>query len=260
MKFRNARAAFTLIEILLAIGIFAMVMIAIYASWTAIIRGSQAALDAAAGVQRSRIAMQALEDAFLTTIMFNENGRHYQFIADTSGDFPYLSLVSRVPSSFPGGGMYGDLRLRRITFSVEASDDRQPVLVMRQIPLLWETNSVVEPYEIILARNVESFLLEFWDSQNEDWVEEWTASNSLPAMVRVALAVGGRTQSRTQGSPPQLTVRAVALPAQAVLPEWQNPQMVPTQPVPGRGVPPGQSNRAPVLNPGGPAGNPRIPQ
>jgi prepilin-type N-terminal cleavage/methylation domain-containing protein len=255
MKFRNSRAAFTLIEILLAIGIFAMVMIAIYASWTAIIRGSQAALDATAGVQRSRIAMQALEDAFLTTVMFNENGRHYHFIADTGGDFPYLSLVSRVPSSFPGGGMYGDLRLRRITFSVEASNDRQPALVMRQIPLLWETNSVVEPYEIILARNVEEFLLEFWDSQNEEWIEEWTASNSLPAMVRVALAVGGRTQD----GPPQLTVRAVAIPAQPVLPEWQNPQLVPAQPVPGRGIPPGQSNRAPVLNPGGPTGNPRSP-
>jgi hypothetical protein len=52
----------TIVEIMLAIGIF---MTAIYSIWIAILKGSRG--RAAAEVQRSRITMQMLEDAFLTT-------------------------------------------------------------------------------------------------------------------------------------------------------------------------------------------------
>src|SRR5260370_33784614 len=49
-------AAFTLVEILIALGIFSIVLAAIYSSWTAILRASKAGLEAAAAVQRARIA------------------------------------------------------------------------------------------------------------------------------------------------------------------------------------------------------------
>src|SRR5438128_1577215 len=55
-------AAFTLIEIMIAITILALVITAIYSSWTAILRASKAGLDAAASVQRARIAVRTLED------------------------------------------------------------------------------------------------------------------------------------------------------------------------------------------------------
>src|SRR5205814_2813945 len=45
---------FTLVEILVAIGILALVLAAIFSSWTAILRASKTGLDAAAAVQRSR--------------------------------------------------------------------------------------------------------------------------------------------------------------------------------------------------------------
>jgi len=44
--------AFTIVEILLAIAIFSMVLAAIYASWSSILRGSRIGLTAAAEVQR----------------------------------------------------------------------------------------------------------------------------------------------------------------------------------------------------------------
>ena len=60
MKFPKAatRRAFTLVEIMLALAIFGAVMIAIYSSWSSILRGSKVGLEAAAEAQRSRVAVR----------------------------------------------------------------------------------------------------------------------------------------------------------------------------------------------------------
>ena len=34
--------------------------------------------------------------------------RYYWFLADTSGEFAALSLVARLPASFPGSGLFGN--------------------------------------------------------------------------------------------------------------------------------------------------------
>ena len=114
---RPIREAFTLLEVMIAIMIFAMVLTAVYATWIAILRGTQAGVKAAAEVQRSRIAMRALEDAFLSAVMYTENSKYYYFVAESSGDMAGVSMVSRLPASFPGVGRYGDQIVRRVSFS-----------------------------------------------------------------------------------------------------------------------------------------------
>jgi prepilin-type N-terminal cleavage/methylation domain-containing protein len=116
---RAAQLAFTLIEILIAIGIFAMVMVAIYSSWSAIMRGSRVALTAAAEVQRTRIAMRALQESLSSCVMYADNSKYYGFFADTGGNFAYLSFVARLPESFPGSGMFPGQPLRRFTLQVD---------------------------------------------------------------------------------------------------------------------------------------------
>jgi prepilin-type N-terminal cleavage/methylation domain-containing protein len=58
-----SRLAFTLIEIMIAMGIFSLVLAAIYTTWTAILRASKVGSDAAASVQRARIAIRTLEES-----------------------------------------------------------------------------------------------------------------------------------------------------------------------------------------------------
>jgi hypothetical protein len=126
---------------MLAIGIFAMVLTAIYATWVSILKGSRAGLSAAASVQRGRIAVKTLEDAFLTVQMFMGNVKHYWFIADTSGDYASVSMAAKLPPGYPGVGRYGDVRVRRVSFYVQAGKDGNE-LVMEQAPLLLDTNVV----------------------------------------------------------------------------------------------------------------------
>src|SRR6266704_5714907 len=96
---RHSSPAFTLIEILIAIGILGMVLAAIFSSWTAILRASKTGLDAAAAVQRSRIVMRTLEDSLLCAQSFGgRNQRYYGFVAE-NGSEASLSFASRLPES-----------------------------------------------------------------------------------------------------------------------------------------------------------------
>jgi type II secretion system protein J len=246
----RVRRAFTLIEVLVAVAIFGSILAAGYACWNAVVRGSKTGLKAAADVQRDRVASRAIQDALVTAVMFTENLKHYYFLADTSGDHAYLSFVSRLPESFPGAGIFGDLRLRRLTFWV---DERQR-LIMTQAPVLLATNADQEPYSLVLATNVSAFLTRFWDTNANEWADEWAYTNAFPPMMDVALAFGGQTGVGATGAK-SVSRTLVKLPAIAIPQNYQVPIAVggrpPGRPGPGGpGAPPGGGN------PRGADGNP----
>src|SRR5688572_27904144 len=150
---RGARA-FTILEVMIAIGIFAMVITAIYATWMSIVKGSRAAQKAAASVQRTRIAMNALEAAFRSMQLFESNRTNYLFAADTSGDFAAVTMVTRLSPAIPGFGVHRGLGVSRITFSVQDNEGSSD-LVMTHAPMLVDTNNPLAPaYSAVLARDV----------------------------------------------------------------------------------------------------------
>ena len=240
------RLAFTLVEILIAIGIFSLVLAAIYSSWTAILRGSKVGLDAAAAVQRARIAGRTIEECLGSVQSFVANQPYYAFLSE-NGSEATLSFVTRLSPSFPRSGKFGDLAVRRVTFSVENGKDGTRDLVLRQNPVMMEVDTDEKNYPLILAKNVKEFKTEFWDTRLQDWIDEWKQTNQLPVMVRVTLKLAANEFSSQVRE--QLT-RIVSLPSVAVQPGWQvprvqglqpNQQLVPgQQPVSGQQSLPGQ--------------------
>lgn len=196
-------AAFTIIEIMIAITIFALVMIAIYSTWSAVMRGARTGMRATAEVQRMRVSVRALEEAIGSAVMYIDNARYYTFATDTSGDNAYISFVARLPSTFPGSGLFGDQELRRVCFYVQDGN-----LMLRQAPLLEATKKIGKPYEIALAPNVSLFDMEFYDGMANKWYAEWMSTNQLPAMIRVALSFSKNTQGRR---PESITIRSIPL-------------------------------------------------
>jgi prepilin-type N-terminal cleavage/methylation domain-containing protein len=218
---RSRRRGFTLIEIMVASAILVLIVASIYSIWSSILRGSRAGAKAAESVQRARTAVHAVEDALSTAQMFILNGRYYSFLADTTTDpdFMTLSLVSRLPASYPGGAIFGDLAVRRVTFTVERGPNNLPELVLRQVPVMMATNEVGKEYAIHLAQNVKFFRMEFYDRQLGDWVPEWRNTNQIPATVRIALAIGG--PANQPGRAAEIITRVVNVPSTAVLPQYQ---------------------------------------
>ncbi len=235
MKFiRQANAAaLTLVEVLIAIGLLGMVVGAIYSSWTAILRASKVAQDAAAAAQRERMAIQVIEQALNSACLYVANGRWYAFVAENGQD-AFLSFVARLPESFPRAGKFGDLDVRRVTFSLEPGPNGQKQLVLRQSPLLMDVDEDEQNFPLVLARNVKELKLEFWDAKAGEWTDEWRDTNQLPRIVMVALTMGRPGADTFSQGVQQQMVRFVNLPSKGVQPTWQVPALQPTGPRPGQ--------------------------
>ena len=210
--------AFTILEIMIALFIFALVLTAIYSIWHGIVKGTASGLKAAAEVQRSRVAMRTIEQAFLSARVFNENIKYYYFIADSRGEQSAISMTCRLPSDFLGMGFIDpNLRMRRVDIYTRAGQDGTDELVVSHLPLLLETNVVGnEPYSIVLARDVSRFELEYLEPRKNEWVTEWTYTNMLPKLVRVTLGLG-KLGGSYSGQPQDLVSRIIAIPAQNII-------------------------------------------
>jgi len=109
--------AFTLVEILIAMGILSLVLVSIFSTWTSILRATRSGLDAAAAVQRARMAGRVIEESLGSTMMFAANANYYSFLAE-NGDKATLSFVARLSSSFPRQGKFEGMEVRRLTYSL----------------------------------------------------------------------------------------------------------------------------------------------
>lgn len=256
-------SGFTLIEILVALAIFTLVVTALYAGWTTLIRASKTALEVAAQTQRQRVAIRTIEEALTAARSFAADLSHYGFVAE-NGDQATLSFVARLPKSFPRSGRFGDLDVRRVAFSLEAGPNSTRQLVLRQTPILMDFDQDEQNHPIVLARNVRALVLEFWDPRTGDWLQEWTQTNTLPKLVRVTLrfaAVDSRQRVVSSPATEEEVTRVVAIPSvtvpvQVQRPQPPRPQAVPAPPAqPGTPTPPGAPGQP--RGPGQPGG-PRL--
>jgi type II secretion system protein J len=223
--------AFTLIELMMAMAIFALVLTAIYATWTLILKSSKLGLAAAAQVQRERISVRVIEDALISTRSFAADLQHYGFVAE-NGDEATLSFVARLPKSFPRSGKFGDFDVRRLTFSVESRLGSGRELVLRQNPILMDVDVDEKEHPLVLAKGVNKLRFEFWDVRLNDWVDDWTQTNQLPRLVRLTVQFAEPNQYGSYSQRKEEVTRIVALPSITVPANWQ------MQGVPGRPPPP----------------------
>ncbi len=197
--------AFTLIEILVAIFVFMMVLASVYATWKLVTQGSRAALKTAADAQRTRMAIQVIDEALSSAMYSASNPQHYTVLADTSGPYGMLSFVSMLSDSFPGSGAFGGERLRRVSFYV---DEGRHDLMIEQNSMLADMTQT-EGQKMVLAHEVTAFQLEFWDPQQNDYVPEWLLTNQLPVIVRVTMGFGRGQGFRVQ--PREVVSRTIRL-------------------------------------------------
>lgn len=216
-----ARRAFTLVEIMVAMVIFGLVVAAIYTTWDLVLRASATGQAAAAQAQRERITMRTIEDSLTCVQSFQASLKYYTFIVQ-NGDDPVLSYTSRLPGVFPRDAKFDGFPLRRLTFQLQADPDENSKkdLVLRQNPVLMDMDADEQNYPLVLARDVKSFEIQCWDTNQAQFVTEWDDTNSIPALVRVTLTIGGNLD--TGGSvPDRVLTRDIAIPSVMLQTGWQ---------------------------------------
>jgi type II secretion system protein J len=230
------REGFTLIEIMMAFAIFSLLIASIYACWTLILKSTKIGQDAAAQVQRERIALRTIKEALAGVLSFQADPQNYSFLADNDEN-GHLSFAARLPELFPRSGRpaWQGFDVRRVSFSIENGPDAQRLLVLRQSPLLKEMHTDERDFPFVVAKGVNKMELEFWDLKKSDWINEWTRTNELPRMIKIKLEFVRRNPSQPYAQPigeevmDVMPLPAIMVPAQA---------QAPNQPPPGGGFAP----------------------
>ncbi len=207
---------FTILELMISIFIFGMILTSIYEIWTLILSGKQSASFAAEETQRTRVGMRALSESLMSARMFQANTNYYSFEVDNEGDYSALSFVAYLPPGFIGSGLYDGLPLRRLTYIVEPNENGRNSLILYQQPLLVdeEYTDLIPPIE--LSTDVSFFSVEFWDTNELDWILDWENTNALPQLARVSMGHG-----YVGNQPAQLDSRVIAMSGNIITPQIQ---------------------------------------
>lgn len=215
----NRFAAFTLLEVLVALSIFSIVLGLLYGTWRIVMQSSGAALRLAGNAQRQRTAVQVLQESLDSAVLFAANARHYSFLADSSGGQSALSFVAHLAPSFPGSGFFEGEQVRRLTYTIEPDPSGSPALYLRQNSILDQVSDDPRTFPVLLATEVALFEVAFWDTRKSAFVPEWTLTNSLPPLVRVTLGFGRKSSSSQ--STMEVVSRIVRIPSAGVAAEAQ---------------------------------------
>ena len=224
------RRGFTLVEILLALGIFAMLIAALYSTWVLVMRATIVGKTTAARLQRERVAMTSLENS-LTCIQSHQASMDYYLFDVQNGDSPILSFTAYLPDSFPRTGEFVgmtpagvpmDYHLRRLTFQLEGGDNTGKNLVLRQNPVLMDLTTEEQNTPLVLARNVSDFIIECWDTNAMQWATEWDATNVIPPLMRITLAFGDKNSGNAHIITREISFPAGTMPAQVQVPNGGN--------------------------------------
>lgn len=207
MRIRPHRviAAFSMVELVVAISLLMMMLGTLYSSWAAILQSTRTGSEAAANVQRERITVQHVADALAGAVMVEDGENWYRFKADTLSDHSSISFIQRIPENNrkPNAQSF-----RRVSFAVEpSSSGREWELVRRETPVTQAPKATpVKPQELV--RRVRLFKVELLDA-NGQWKTYWSGEGRLPRRARISVAVG-------PGGPKDIRVREVSLMSSAI--------------------------------------------
>jgi len=184
----SKQVGFTLIEVMLALTLFALLGTILYG---AISLGHRAVEKTEASFEKN----QKLRSAVDLLGTYIRSSYPYRFSPQDptpfySGEETELSFVSAVSLTMGGRG------LAKIHLSWDGQDDGAGVLqVEEQVPMRVSDDSGGYTNSIVLTDQIAGFRLTYLDPQNEkqDWVERWDPAErkTLPRAVRLNFRVRG---------------------------------------------------------------------
>ena len=186
---RSIARAFTLLEMLLATAMMALLAGSLYAGLAVAFKARRSASAAVDPVRTCTLAMNLLGEDLQSAIasggllagtFLGEPG------TDASGRAADALTFTCVASDIAPSEGVGDVE--QVQFACQPSEDGSGQVLVRQVTTNLLSPQEVEPRQEVLCRGVFAFTLAYFDGT--DWTETWdsgAAENPLPAAVEVTL-------------------------------------------------------------------------
>jgi general secretion pathway protein J len=200
MTRRRTDAGFTLIEVLLALAIFAFVTTIMLGSFTQTARSKRAIQSAQERTHTVRVALtrmtREIEMAYLSS---SENmgltNRRTMLIGSTRADVDQLMFSSFAHQRLRAGAAESDTSVVSY-FGERDPEDRRVLNLMRRETrrLQAEDPNLLVGESYILCPDVSRLKISYYDHKRKEWTTDWNTLNAsgqqyLPTHIRVVLTV-----------------------------------------------------------------------
>jgi type II secretion system protein J len=185
---RDSCGGFTLLEVLVATALIAVISVTLYASLSTAFKARRSALAATSDVRRTDLAMELLSADVRSAVVPNGTlagtfvGEDYR--DSSGGDSDLLTFCCTTPSPEPGVGI-GDIR--KVQFGCEPSADGRSQILYRLTTTNLLSPKDVEPQREVLCRGVAAFNLRYYDGTWQDYWDSTELSNVLPYVIEVTI-------------------------------------------------------------------------
>lgn len=201
---RRRERGFTLLELLLAVALLAVVAAALYGTFFTIMKGRERATGGMENRRELAQTMDRLRRELAATIVRGDNTTGNGFFVVEDKDVfgkPASTLFFTALTVPPGDGSTPRSDQMKVQYKVVEKDDRM-VLTREEGEIVGDAKPIPYPQ----MEEIESFLVECYDGSK--WVKTWNTQlvRKIPAQVRVTLTVKeeGKPVSYTATATPQV--------------------------------------------------------
>lgn len=198
---KRSQAGFTLLEVLIALALLAVIASAVYGTYFTLFKGKETTI---AGMEERRALRETLDTLRreLSGAWFRRDNQHLRFVVEDRDHFgkpaSRLAFATMAPPAPPGMPVSDQVA---VTYSVVEKGEQLTLARSSQGVQLDE-----EPLDYPQMENIEGFLVEC-SADGSKWVRSWDTgiNGTMPKAVRVTLQL--RENGRTVGYTTMATIR-----------------------------------------------------
>ena len=195
------RCGFTLLELLLAMAMVAMLMLTLYTGFVTAFRAQAIAVRQGDATRQAKVALDLVEQDLRSILPPKDGGLAGPFVGQPGGEaiidcYPLGTDYGRTDSPTADG-------FRHVKFAVladsEATNGKPTNMLVRGVVRAIANTAETEPENEVIARNVSDLTVRYYDGSA--WADTWDStqqSNGLPLAVELTIAIADPTSTDAQ--------------------------------------------------------------
>lgn len=192
---------FTLIEVMTALGILAVLTALVWGSFAPTWEAKQVVQEQADHYHGIRLALGRMTREVSMAFLSNNYDRvHHRerpthFVSEDSGTRDKLRFTTLAHDRLYQGAKESDQAVVEYRLDNDP-DDRQKMAIIRRVKPIIDEDPDRGGTEAVLATGVEGLDIDFWDPDENDWVREWDTyelgqNERLPERARITILARG---------------------------------------------------------------------
>lgn len=201
---RRGQLAFTLVEVIIAIGILTLIFMAGFRAVSQIstskvmIDDQREVLQIASSIfTRLTREMQMISRTYLSDPAFQNR---YYVHSEPEQDFPAISFMASEAGQFvPGSGKNSGLVMLtyRLAKNPDSDEEFAHLLIRDEIPDLKPFEDALEErLTFPLSNRVSALSFDFYSFEDKKWLSSWLEERRMPAIIRINLEIISQREER----------------------------------------------------------------